>query len=70
MLGLPQTFLQDVGYDIATFDCLPEDMQIEELTILMNQQQIRGQSQAQQAQGNARQNNANNAQTGQQGNNT
>jgi len=27
-LGLPQTFLQDIGVDISTFDSLPEDMQI------------------------------------------
>jgi hypothetical protein len=36
MLGLPQTFLQDVGIDPEFFDSLPEDMQIEQLNHFMN----------------------------------
>ena len=39
MLGLPQTFLQDVGIDPEFFDSLPEDMQIEQLNHFMNEQQ-------------------------------
>ena len=38
MLGLPQTFLQDVGIDAQLFDSLPEDMQIEQLNHFVNEQ--------------------------------
>ena len=37
-MGLSQTFLRDFGVDEETFDCLPEDMQIEQLNVLMAQQ--------------------------------
>ena len=55
MLGLPQTFLRDAGIDISSFNSLPEDMQIEQLTLLMEHQHIRnqgGQGQGQGQQGN------------------
>ena len=38
-------FLRDAGIDIESFDSLPEDMQIEQLTVLMDNQHIRNQSQ-------------------------
>lgn len=37
-MGLSQSFLRDFGVDEETFDCLPEDMQIEQLNVLMAQQ--------------------------------
>lgn len=40
MLHLPQTFLRDAGIDMASFDCLPEDLQIEQLNLLLSQQNI------------------------------
>lgn len=39
MLGLPQSFLVDVGIDPEFFDTLPEDMQIEQLNHFVNEQQ-------------------------------
>lgn len=38
MLGLPQTFLKDVGIDEELFDQLPEDMQIEQLNHFISEQ--------------------------------
>ena len=38
MLGLPQTFLRDVGLDEEFFDSLPEDLQQEQLMTFMAQQ--------------------------------
>lgn len=43
MLHLPQTFLRDAGIDVASFDCLPEDLQIEQLNLLLSQQNIANQ---------------------------
>ena len=37
MYNLPQTFLRDMGIDEASFDCLPEEMQQEQLMVLINQ---------------------------------
>jgi hypothetical protein len=39
MLGLPQSFLRDRGVDALWLDSLPEDMQIEELNLLMQNPQ-------------------------------
>lgn len=38
MMGLPQTFLRDVGLDEEFFDSLPEDLQQEQLLQFMSQQ--------------------------------
>lgn len=38
MMGLPQTFLRDVGLDEEFFDSLPEDLQQEQLITFMAQQ--------------------------------
>ena len=38
MMGLPMTFLQDVGVDEEVFDALPEDMQIENINALLQEQ--------------------------------
>lgn len=38
MMGLPQTFLRDVGLDQEFFDSLPEDLQQEQLLQFMSQQ--------------------------------
>lgn len=37
-MGLPQTFLRDVGLDEEFFDSLPEDLQQEQLLQFMSQQ--------------------------------
>lgn len=45
-MGLPQTFLQDAGLDPQFFDCLPEDMQMQQITQYMREQeQMRAQNQ-------------------------
>ena len=41
MFGLPQTFLADNGIDPESFDCLPEEFQIDQITHYMNQAQNR-----------------------------
>ena len=38
MLGLPMTFLREVGIDEELFDSLPEDMQIEQLNHFIQEQ--------------------------------
>ena len=38
MLGLPQSFLRDVGLDEEFFDSLPEDLQQQQLMTFMAQQ--------------------------------
>ena len=39
MLGLPQSFLNDVGIDAELFDQLPQELQIDQLTHFMREQQ-------------------------------
>lgn len=63
MLHLPQTFLRDAGIDMASFDCLPEDLQIEQLNLLLSQQNIINQQNNSSQQAN--QNNASQNNTGQ-----
>jgi len=41
MFGLSQTFLIDNGIDAESFDCLPEELQIDQITHYMNQAQNR-----------------------------
>ncbi len=41
MFGLSQTFLTDNGIDAESFDCLPEELQIDQITHYMNQAQNR-----------------------------
>jgi hypothetical protein len=41
MFGLPQSFLADNGIDPESFDCLPEEFQIDQITHYMNQAQNR-----------------------------
>lgn len=45
-MGLPQTFLHDAGLDPQFFDCLPDDLQMEQITqYLRDQEQMRAQNQ-------------------------
>ncbi len=41
MFGLAQTFLVDNGIDAESFDSLPEELQIDQITHYMNQAQNR-----------------------------
>ena len=41
MFGLSQTFLADNGIDSESFDSLPEELQIDQITHYMNQAQNR-----------------------------